>query len=671
MARIKIPFLDNLEVDPVAALAGASEISNAALLGLPDYLSSRGASLFDDRTGQEIADALKANRAKILGEGAIPAGPLQMIGQLASPVNKIAKPLQGLSYLTRVAGTGAFNAATAKVSALLSGKSLEESDKDAAIGGALAAGVEGVAGPAGKALMGLGKGIMGRAMGLGTANAQKAAQKYLDLGTRGQGAQRLEAVAENVRNSPAMSWFNLLAHPTNESFNERATEAVRAHADDVGTRVRGIVDNASNILGPGVQPNRRIISDAIQGADALGGEVIGPKVDAFEQAFNRKYSTPAPLGSFSKTSLPTLTDQQAEKQAISWATDPEMRNASQIWRRSLRSNIENQTDALAPQLGIKAGDVAELNRQYGADEVAAAILGKAMPTARAQELTDTLTQLGHTTGGGNVFQASSIGHMTGSPALGLALAAPGVISKVGSVGRPIGKALFQLGSGINNFIPRAEFALGQSQANPGQPATEVPAEAIQNANSDQGMSFDELSALANDKSGASSDTGMSFDELNELSKKKVTNDIAPMSYELQHPDIVNALRPHVVKQESAGKADAVSPKGAGGLWQIMPATWSEWAPKLGFDPDPKNRFDPVGNDAVGAAYMDYLVNRYNKNVPLALAAYNWGLGHVDTLKKALPNPTQEELSPMLPPETQQYLAKILPGYLGDTETAIV
>jgi len=69
---------------------------------------------------------------------------------------------------------------------------------------------------------------------------------------------------------------------------------------------------------------------------------------------------------------------------------------------------------------------------------------------------------------------------------------------------------------------------------------------------------------------------------------------------------------------------AVGQAGEMGLMQIMPATWDEWAPKVGVT-DP---WDPYSNILVGAAYLDHL-GRYFTDLGYPeetwmLAAYNWG-----------------------------------------------
>src|SRR3981189_1726437 len=82
------------------------------------------------------------------------------------------------------------------------------------------------------------------------------------------------------------------------------------------------------------------------------------------------------------------------------------------------------------------------------------------------------------------------------------------------------------------------------------------------------------------------------------------------------PDLVQA----VVAVESGFRPDAVSPKGAQGLMQLMPYT----ARALGV----KDTFDPAANLDGGTRYLRALIERYNGDVKRALAAYNAGEGAV-------------------------------------------
>jgi len=101
------------------------------------------------------------------------------------------------------------------------------------------------------------------------------------------------------------------------------------------------------------------------------------------------------------------------------------------------------------------------------------------------------------------------------------------------------------------------------------------------------------------------------------------------------PRLVSAI----IQVESGGDPAAVSRAGAAGLMQLMPGTAETYGVL--------NAFDPYENVSGGCRYMHDLLQRYHRNVKLALAAYNAGPGAVDA-EHGIPNY----------PETQAYVARV-------------
>lgn len=101
-----------------------------------------------------------------------------------------------------------------------------------------------------------------------------------------------------------------------------------------------------------------------------------------------------------------------------------------------------------------------------------------------------------------------------------------------------------------------------------------------------------------------------------------------------------------LQQESRFRADAVSPVGARGPGQIMPATWRDPGFGLSFE---GNIDDPYANIEAAAKYQRAMLDRYNGDTRKALAAYNWGAGNADNWSG---DPAA------LPEETRSYIASI-------------
>lgn len=108
-------------------------------------------------------------------------------------------------------------------------------------------------------------------------------------------------------------------------------------------------------------------------------------------------------------------------------------------------------------------------------------------------------------------------------------------------------------------------------------------------------------------------------------------------------DVSPALVLAVIGIESAGKSNAVSHAGAVGLMQLIPAT----AERFGVT----DSTDPAQNIKGGVAYLDWLLDEFNNDPLMALAAYNAGEGAVKANQGVPPYA-----------ETRDYVPKVLAAW---------
>ena len=108
------------------------------------------------------------------------------------------------------------------------------------------------------------------------------------------------------------------------------------------------------------------------------------------------------------------------------------------------------------------------------------------------------------------------------------------------------------------------------------------------------------------------------------------------------PKLVQAI----IQVESQGNPNAVSPRGALGLMQLMPEVINACQVA-----DP---FDPLANIRAGVRHLHYLLFQFSGNLSLALAAYNAGAGAVRLYGGIPPYP-----------ETRKYLQSVLREYQNE------
>jgi soluble lytic murein transglycosylase len=133
------------------------------------------------------------------------------------------------------------------------------------------------------------------------------------------------------------------------------------------------------------------------------------------------------------------------------------------------------------------------------------------------------------------------------------------------------------------------------------------------------------------------------------------------------------LDPHltyaVIREESRFKSRALSRSWAHGLMQIIPSTGRRICRALGIRYSRWKMYNPRVNIWMGTYYLAGLIERFDGNVPLALAGYNGGPVRVEKWLKKYKELDIDEFVEDIPlRETRNYVKKVLKSYYGYKRT---
>ncbi|HHX87506.1 MAG TPA: transglycosylase SLT domain-containing protein, partial [Firmicutes bacterium] len=120
----------------------------------------------------------------------------------------------------------------------------------------------------------------------------------------------------------------------------------------------------------------------------------------------------------------------------------------------------------------------------------------------------------------------------------------------------------------------------------------------------------------------------------------------------------------VIQTESSFNSEAVSPKGACGLMQLMPST-AEWAAgMIGFEQySPDDLFEPRLNIQIGSWYLSSLQQQFSGNKVVVLAAYNGGRTEAARwLEQNIWDGRESTLEQIPYSETRQFIQRAITAY---------
>ena len=122
-----------------------------------------------------------------------------------------------------------------------------------------------------------------------------------------------------------------------------------------------------------------------------------------------------------------------------------------------------------------------------------------------------------------------------------------------------------------------------------------------------------------------------LEEIMDYSRRyRIPADLATMINDIALAEgLAPELAFRLVRVESGFRRRAVSPKGAVGYTQLMPATAFELDPSISY----QDLFDRETNLRLGFRYLRWLIDRYDGDLRTALLAYNRGLGTVESIQR--------------------------------------
>jgi hypothetical protein len=427
-----------------------------------------------------------------------------------------------------------------------------------------------------------------------------------------------------------------------ELFTEHAA-AKSAINDQIDVLVQQVDQSGTAVSAPSFNSTQALISNKKLPSDRLN--FYQRKLNQIKQSLSNN---------------PTAEMINDQRKAFSerWRDGPQ--SDARFWR-SLYMDIKDSLDNQVP--GIK-----DLNKAKQDLEIVEPVLRRGVASEASQSGLSNTSTLFNTTGGAGMAGGAALGRALGVEGLGVVsgITARAAASRTGQnfIGNRLmglADALRTVNSPIASQVAQELAGLGSVLPVAGLAGDDAAASSTTTEKSDPlgSMSLEELEGMLKKFEGPEKQEETKVPSKTkepEAPKVKVgKQDVSiPVGEEYAPADLVKA----VIRVESGGKANAVSPKGARGLMQLMPGT----AKELGVNPS-----DPEQNIEGGSRYLAKQLEAFG-SPELALAAYNWGPGNVRTalrrIKEQGLEPTWDNIIETLrvPAETRNYVRKVLTYY---------
>lgn len=610
---------------------------NAAIDARPEFLGGSGISYsdaYDSRLAQirDVTDKVnyQANQASKLGNLFIDVAP-----SFLAPMPKglfIDKP-GFINAGKNIAKGGALGAATGAVSGFGAGEgSIEDRAQAATTGAKWGGALGGGATAAGEILQGIG----GAFNKTGTKLERESRGFRSSDFTKKNNPILQDEDGQVVGSKLAEVSDKLIAEgKLGKGFSRDATKLLNENLDQIeklDDQLTPLIGKADEVLGEGVKvkPTYKNAKEWISEQPAAEQAALEKELQAVIDAQDSKLSG----------SLMSLQKEKRKLYKKSYSENGKARDVLNTYvAKDLKESIEGAVDKLAESGKLPAsqvGQVKKINADMGDLLTVTPILKReflASEGGRAMQFAENMLKT--TPGrGASIVGLPLLGAMTGTlpatTALSLAVTALSTKTGAGIAGKTLkGLAPILEKSGIAATKGGVIGAyLGAKAANKKDPLT--PA----------------------------------IDRLKSSPKIEFKKESAPMG-KIEINPIALELKEAVKYQESRGKADAVSPKGATGLFQIMPATGKEIAEELGIKSyDLK---DPKISEMFYEHYMSKKLKEFNNDAELALAAYNYGSGNVRKMLKRVNGTTFDDIKHLIPDETKKYVPQILARVLKNRE----